>query len=192
MSFLLICLFLAVALSVSIVFWRVLGRNHHQRGLGRVMRDMSQTVKASQSLPHVEPELSTISWVSFYLATDQPWTGQEVVDALHRHGLTLGSDGLFIFEDDGYTWFRVAQATHPVSFDMDLLNDTVLSGLAFFMDATEVPMPKKVFRKMVLIMKQLTQSLNGLLVDQSQHPLTPEDLTRIEKQLPQDESVLAE
>lgn len=132
---------------------------------------------------------STISWVSFYLATDTPWNGQDVVSALTAQGLTLESDGLFAYNYDGCTWFRVAQATHPVSFDMDLLNETAIEGLAFFMDATEVSMPKSVFRKMVLVMKQLTQSLNGLLVDQSQRPLTPEDLTRIEKQLPQDESL---
>ena len=184
-------MFVAITLSVSIIFWRVFGYSH-RKGLSRIMQGMSHNIghESVQLSSGNDEKEATLSWVSFYLATDQPWSGQEVVDALLEQGLTLGEDGLFVYEQDGCPLFRVAQATHPVSFDMDLLNETVLSGLAFFMDAAEVPMPKKAFNQMVSTMKAIAHLLNGLLVDQSQLPLTPEDLVRIEQQLPHDESIL--
>lgn len=175
-----------MALSCVILFWRIVGRSGAD--------DLDRVIDSARPLPesHAEggdaeaDDVASISWVSFYLATDEPWEGERVVEVLTDYGFHYEKDsGLFVYEAEHAPWFRVAQATHPVTFDMDRVSELAVSGLAFFMDATEVEEPKMVFSRMVALMQSMSRELNALLVDQSQKPLTPDDLSRILRQLPE-------
>jgi cell division protein ZipA len=174
------------AIGIAAVIWvgRGIARARHSE-LDRVIGDISEhEYDELQDKDTPSSQDRTISWVSFYLATDKPWNGKDVVASLMRHGMVLDQDNLFSFNIEGVTWFRAAQATQPVSFDMERINDTAIAGLAFFMDANDVDYPREAFNKMVFVIKTLSSELNGLLVDQSRRALLPEDLERIAKQLP--------
>ena len=188
MSF--VWIFLGVAVGLSLVIlgsqWFLKIRNTE---LDRVISGMRDRVVDDEN-DTIRVKDKTISWVSFYLATDKPWSGHEVVEALMQQGMSLDEDNLFSYKVHGVTWFRAAQATQPVSFDMHRLSDIAITGLAFFMDANEVDFPREAFHKMVGVVRVLADVLNGLLVDQSRHVLSPEDLERIAKQLPKYEDEL--
>lgn len=183
--------FLGIALFLCVLImagqWLLRKRNNE---LERIIHGVGMEDFDTPLEEDVMSSVQTISWVSFYVATDQAWNGRDVVDVLLQYGLVLDDDHLFSYKIDDCTWFRVAQATQPVSFDMDRLDDTAISGLAFFMDANEVDYPRAVFHKMVFILKEIARELNGLLVDQSRQVLTPDDFERISNQLPKYEDEL--
>lgn len=182
MSFLWLCMLCAIALSCVILFWRVSSRSAAV-DLERVLPLAPEEEAADEASSQ---DASSISWVSFYLATDTPWSGDRVVEVLKDYDLSYEpSSGLFVYETEHMPWFRVAQATHPVSFDMDRLSDSAISGLAFFMDATEVDHPAMAFKRMLAVLHAMSQDLNALIVDQSQRPVMPGDFERILRQLPE-------
>lgn len=147
----------------------------------RTANPLARLIQKDFQLPVSE---KTLSWVSFYLATPTPWEGSLVLRVLQHHQMSLDAEGLFAYRVEGKVWFRIAQATHPVTFDAQTIDQQYIDGLAFFMDANEVDAPRLAFGIMMGLMKELASELGASIVDQSRSPVTAEDILRIEDRLP--------
>ncbi len=68
-------------------------------------------------------------------------------------------------------------------FTAESLRNTVVNGITFQMDIPHVKNCAQAFNQMVVIAKKMQQSLNGLLVDDHQKPLTELQINKISQQL---------
>jgi FtsZ-interacting cell division protein ZipA len=98
-------------------------------------------------------------------------------------GMKLHDDGAFHYENDsGETLFTlVSQDQRPLR--PETLRTVFYRGISFQLDVPRVKNCSEVFNQMTLLARQMEASLEGVLVDERQHPLDDAAIDRIRQQL---------
>ena len=185
MSFLWICVSIAMVVAIVILFWFIFIKNNDQ-SLSNAINSISNDLYDIAFSPQVMDPHTPINWVSFYLASDHAWKGKKILEILSKYELSIDADGLFSYTVEEHKWFSVAQATYPVTFDLSTIESSMVIGLAFFMDTGNAAMPRVVFNKMIEVMKSIAVELNGNLVDKNKKPIKDADLKHILNELKND------
>lgn len=112
-----------------------------------------------------------------------PFTGTKLRGLAEAGGLRLAADGAFHYEnEDGQKLFSVTnQDNYP--FTSEMLRTSVIYRITFQLDVARVKNSIEAFNQMVLIARQMVNSLNALLVDDNQRSLSEVQLDKIRQQL---------
>lgn len=120
-----------------------------------------------------------------------PFTGTKFRGLAEASGLILKEDGGFHYEsnsesgpesDGAQRLFSVVnQDNNP--FNTEMLRTSVIHGISFQLDIPRVKNCTEVFNQMVLIARQMENSLNANLVDDKGRPLDEAQIEKIRQQL---------
>lgn len=108
----------------------------------------------------------TIRLVAINNAT---YAGDDLVLALREHGMQLGDHGIFHFfkDEDREIVFSAASLVEPGTFDLKKIKDQRIPGITFFMVLPTVLNGIEAFDEMISIVKKISYSLKGELLDES-------------------------
>lgn len=123
--------------------------------------------------------------VGFHLTQGDngPFTGTKFRGLAEASGLKLRDDGAFHYEaDNGQRLFSVVNQDHQ-PFSTEMLRTGVIRGITFQLDIPRVKNCAEVFNHMVLVARQMENSLNGQLVDDNQRALGEAHIEKIRQQL---------
>jgi hypothetical protein len=116
-------------------------------------------------------------------ATHQPWNATHVAELARQHGLILRPDGRFhALGEQGATLF-VLQNGDGGAFRADTLESQQTSRLTLLLDVPRAPAAQKPFDHLIVLANELARSLDGAIVDDQSHLLTPAQLTSIGHQI---------
>ena len=111
--------------------------------------------------------------VGFHLVqgASGPFAGTKFRGLAEAAGLVLGSDGSFqcIADNQPVLYSLVNQDKTP--FSAEMLRSTLIRGISFQLDIPRVKNSLEVFNQMVLLARQMENSLSANLVDDKQRPL---------------------
>ena len=95
--------------------------------------------------------------------------GDEVVDVLEKHGLKIDKTGVFHFHKNitEEIIFSAASLIEPGIFDIDKISKQQIPGISFFMALPLTVNEIEAFDEMLLIIKRISISLKGELLDES-------------------------
>lgn len=116
-----------------------------------------------------------------------PFTGTKFRGLAEASGLTLNEDGGFHFESESESdgtqklFSVVNQDSNP--FSTEMLRTSVIHGISFQLDIPRVTNCAEVFSQMVLIARQMENSLGAHLVDDKGRPLGEPQIEKIREQL---------
>jgi len=116
-----------------------------------------------------------------------PFTGTKFRGLAEASGLALREDGAFHYEaesgiESGQSQFFITNHdTNP--FNPEMLRTSVIRGIKFQLDIPRVQNCIEVFNHMVLMARQMENSLNATLVDDNQRPLGETQIEKIRQQL---------
>jgi FtsZ-interacting cell division protein ZipA len=116
-----------------------------------------------------------------------PFTGTKFRGLAEASGLALREDGAFHYEaesgaESGQSQFFITNHdTNP--FNQEMLRTSVIRGIKFQLDIPRVQNCIEVFNHMVLMARQMENSLNATLVDDNQRPLGETQIEKIRQQL---------
>jgi FtsZ-interacting cell division protein ZipA len=120
-----------------------------------------------------------------------PFTGTKFRGLAEASGLILKEDGGFHYEsksepgsesDGAQRLFSVVnQDNNP--FNTEMLRTSVIHGISFQLDIPRVKNCTEVFNQMVLIARQMENSLNANLMDDKERPLDEAQIEKIRQQL---------
>lgn len=116
-----------------------------------------------------------------------PFTGTKFRGLAEASGLALREDGAFHYEvetgaESGQSQFFITNHdTNP--FSPEMLRTSVIRGIKFQLDIPRVHNCIEIFNHMVLMARQMENSLNATLVDDNQRPLGETQIEKIRQQL---------
>lgn len=116
-----------------------------------------------------------------------PFTGTKFRGLAEASGLTLKEGGAFHYEaetgaESGQSQFFITN--HDANpFSAEMLRTSVISGIKFQLDIPRVHNCIEIFNHMVLMARQMENSLNATLVDDNQRPLGEPQIEKIRQQL---------
>ena len=123
--------------------------------------------------------------VGFHLVQGEsgPFTGTKLRGLAEAGGLVLHDDGSFHHESElsQQTFSMVNQDNNP--FSVEMLRTSVIRGVMFQLDIPRVKNCQEVFNHMVLMARQMENSLSARLVDDNQRPLGDTQIEKIRQQL---------
>ncbi len=97
------------------------------------------------------------------------YNGDILVDALEKHGLRIDKSGVFHFhknETEEIT-FSAASLIEPGVFNIDKISNQQIPGISFFMSLPLSVDEIEAFDEMVLVIKKISISLKGELLDEN-------------------------
>ncbi len=97
------------------------------------------------------------------------YDGGLVVDSLERHGLRIDRSGVFHFYKDETKeiTFSAASLIEPGAFDIDKISNQKIPGISFFMTLPLTCDEIEAFDEMFSVIKKISISLKGELLDES-------------------------
>jgi FtsZ-interacting cell division protein ZipA len=116
-----------------------------------------------------------------------PFTGTKFRGLAEASGLILDGDGGFHFESETESgspqrlFSVVNKDSNP--FSTEMLRTSVIHGISFKLDIPRVTNCAEVFNQMVLIARQMENSLSAHLVDDKGRPLGEPQIEKIRQQL---------
>jgi FtsZ-interacting cell division protein ZipA len=116
-----------------------------------------------------------------------PFTGTKFRGLAEASGLALREDGAFHYEvetgaESGQSQFFITN--HDANpFSTEMLRTSVIRGIKFQLDIPRVHNCIEIFNHMVLMARQMENSLNATLVDDNQRPLGETQIEKIRQQL---------
>jgi len=136
--------------------------------------DVSQITPLGTALDIVEDEpkieIEEVIVINVYALKDRPFIGMELLQLVLNCGMRYGEMDIFHRHEDGFdrgkTQFSMANAVEPGTFDLDVMGDTMSSGVSFFMG---LPGPKnsmKAFDFMLEAAQSMVNNLGGELRDE--------------------------
>jgi FtsZ-interacting cell division protein ZipA len=123
--------------------------------------------------------------VGFHLiqSASGPFTGTKFRGLAEAGGLVLREDGAFHYESEhGQRLFSVINQDNT-PFSTEMLRTAVVRGITFQLDIPRVKNCAEVFNHMVLVARQMENSLSGQLVDDNQRALGEAQIEKIRQQL---------
>lgn len=123
--------------------------------------------------------------VGFHLAqgSSGPFTGTKFRGLAEASGLVLRDNGHFHCENEsGQSLFAVVNQDNNL-FTPEMLRSTVLRGIVFQLDIPRVKNCAEVFNQMVLVARQMENSMGGQLVDDNQRTIDEVQIEKIRQQL---------
>ncbi|MBA2648225.1 MAG: cell division protein ZipA [Legionella sp.] len=143
--------------------------------------------------PIIEPQEShkskSSSLMMFLLAKEnRQFAGYELLQTVLACGLRFGEEYLFhrhqLANGQGPVLFSLAAATPTGIFDLQNIGAFSVRGLCLFMKPSDNPgIDSERFSIMLDTARQLSEGLDGLLLDDKQKPLTTERIDRYMKDL---------
>ena len=97
------------------------------------------------------------------------YAGDDLVLALREHGMQLGDHGIFHFfkDEERKIVFIAASLIEPGTFDLKKIKDQKIPGITFFMVLPTAMNGIEAFDEMISIVKKISYSLKGELLDES-------------------------
>ncbi|PHQ80326.1 MAG: cell division protein ZipA, partial [Coxiella sp. (in: Bacteria)] len=134
------------------------------------------------------PAVPMIS-VNLMAASDKPYAGYELLQALLSCGLRFGNRNIFHRHlkktGVGPILFSVASCTKEGTFDLSKIGGFTCNGLVLFMKPSDVDDPVKVFETMLDTADQLITELGGKVLNERQQLLKKEDVIAVHQSLQQ-------
>lgn len=123
--------------------------------------------------------------VGFHIiqASSAAFTGTKVRGLAEAGGLVLEADGAFAMNDDAGQRMYCLVNKEGLPFAADSLRSSLVSAMSFQLDIPRVKNCVEVFNQMVLVAKQMEQSLGGILVDDHQKPVGEVQIEKVRQQL---------
>lgn len=103
--------------------------------------------------------------------------GQQLLIQLNQAGLHFGDMNIFHYSlDEGQPLFSLASAFEPGTFDVDRMDNFSTEGLSLFMQLDAQENPVDALDTMLDIAEELTDKLDGDLLDHRWHLLSDEQV----------------
>lgn len=109
----------------------------------------------------------------------QSFAGAKLRGLLEASGLQLAPDGLFYLLDDDGKRLLSACSSGAVPFDPEQMRTGTFPDITFWLDVPRVSQGGAVFDTMLATARQLTEALDGVLVDDQRNPLADNMLATI-------------
>lgn len=120
---------------------------------------------------------------------DNPYNGYELMQAILSVGMRFGDHQIFHRHEDkngrGKILFSLASVMRPGTFDLHKMGSFSTPGLSLFFCASDVEDPIAIYELMLQTSGQLVEDMNGHVLDESRHLLTPAKVVEQRQQLRQ-------
>ena len=147
----------------------------------------SSTTQSIQQAPIVTVEIAELISLNLCAATDKPYAGYELLQALLSCGMRFGSMNIFHRHQKktgaGPILFSLASCTQDGTFDLAQIGAFSCKGLVLFMKPKEVDNPTKVFELMLETADELISDLGGTVLNEKQQLLKKDDVVQCHQQL---------
>ncbi len=114
------------------------------------------------------------------------WNGEQIDTLARENGLMLRADGRYhAVIDSGQSLFTLhnADTTNQMAFRADTLNSLSTMRLTFLLDVPRAPHASKPYLRMKTLAIDMAERLEGIIVDDDLHTLTPAILDSIEREI---------
>lgn len=133
--------------------------------------------KPTRSAPkESRPPVVSVVVLHMMAPPEEPFPGQDLLDALLGAGLRYGSMKIFHRHtgDDGSgpVLYSVANSVNPGTFDLDNMENFSTPGVSLFFAMEDVDDPMKAFTLLLSAAKKMSAELGGVLKDESRSVLT--------------------
>jgi FtsZ-interacting cell division protein ZipA len=117
------------------------------------------------------------------IAFDQPFPGTKIRGLAEAAGMKLGADGVYrAMDENGEEMFCLTSLEKP-AFSQESLRNLQTRGLTLTLDVPRAAHGKQAFERMLMMARQLAETLKGRVVDDNQAPLADAALAVIREQI---------